>query len=134
MALVKRKVSRLYTDLDLAFGKNFFSDDIDKKIDVNSVKQSIKILLSTMPYERPFHPEIGSDIHKSLFEPMDAFTPGLIKKRIYNTIENFEPRVELEDVVVTSNYDLQVYEASIYFKIVGVPEPAILTLTLSRLR
>ena len=93
MALVKRKVSRLYTDLDLAFGKNFFSDDIDKKIDVNSVKQSIKILLSTMPYERPF-----------------------------------------QDVVVTSNYDLQVYEVSIYFKIVGVPEPAILTLTLSRLR
>ena len=65
MALVKRKVSRLYTDLDLAFGKNFFSDDIDKKIDVNSVKQSIKILLSTMPYERPFHPEIGSDIRHS---------------------------------------------------------------------
>ena len=66
MADTTGKKARIFKDFDMSFGINAFSGDINKKLDVNAVKQSIKNLLLTQDGEKPFHPEIGSPLYLSL--------------------------------------------------------------------
>ena len=70
----KERVNRIYSDLDLDFTRNPVTSDIVKLNDVDSVKRSVKNLIQTNHYERPFHPEIGSDIRGLLFENMTPLT------------------------------------------------------------
>lgn len=135
MAITQQiKVARLYKDFDMAFGKNALSGDIDKKLDVNAVKQSMKTLLLTRPYERPFHPELGSQLYGFLFEQM---RPGLgtsISTAVGQQIRNFEPRVDIIDIETTPDYDNETYEVTIRFMVRGLNEPQALTVSLTRLR
>ena len=66
--------TRIYKDLDLDFQQNTATKDIQKMLDVESVKRSVKNLIQTNHYERPFHPEIGSDVRALLFENMTPLT------------------------------------------------------------
>ena len=135
MAITQQlRVARLYKDIDMAFTKNALSGDINKKLDVNAVKQSIKNLLLTKPYERPFHPELGSTLYGMLFEQM---RPGLemsLARTVEQQILNFEPRVDILNIDVTPDYDNNSYEFSIRFLIKGINEPQDLSLNLTRLR
>ena len=135
MAITQQlRIARLYKDIDMAFTKNELSGDINKKLDVNAVKQSIRNLLLTKPYERPFHPELGSRIYTALFEQM---RPGLemsLARTVEQQILNFEPRVDILDIQVTPDYDNNSYEFSIRFLIKGINEPQDLSLNLTRLR
>jgi len=126
--------NKIYKDIDFAFGAHPETKDVLKKIDVNSVKQSLKTLLFTRAGERLFQPEIGGNLHALLFEPIDNITAEVIKKGIRNTIEKYERRVQLDLVDVFPKYDDNEYEISIYFTIVGINQPTSLTLTLERLR
>ena len=64
----KKRVNRIYSDLDLDFTRNPVTSDVVKLTDVEAVKRSVKNLIQTNHYERPFHPEIGSDVRALLFE------------------------------------------------------------------
>jgi len=128
------KIARLYKDIDMAFTKNALSGDINKKLDVNAVKQSIRNLLLTRPYERPFHPELGSRLYSKLFEQM---RPGLemsLSRMVEQQILNFEPRVDILGIEVAPDYDDNSYEVTIRFLIKGINEPQDLSLSLTRLR
>lgn len=130
----KQEITRVYKDIDMSFKVNALSGDIGKKLDGNSVKQSLMNLLMIAPYERKFHPEKGSPLANLLFENM---TPGLeqtIKIAIKQVIENFEPRVRIVDVDVTANYDHERYDITLRYYVVGVDEPQALSLNLTRLR
>lgn len=124
---------RIYQDLDLTFGVTA-TQDVAKRLDVNAVKQSIKNLLFTRKGEKLFRPEIGSDLHRILFEPMDFLTVDLLRDVITETIQKFEPRVRLEDVVVNPNYDSNSYDLTLYFYVIGIYTPVTFNLTLQRLR
>ena len=130
----KRTINRLYKDIDLSFKVNSLSGDIGKKLDVNAIKQSIMNLMMIEPYERKFHPELGSPLSGLLFEHMSPGLEQSIKVVIGQIIENFEPRVNLRTVGVRANYEKQLYEIGINYKIIGVDNPQGLSFNLTRLR
>lgn len=125
--------TRLYKDLDLTFAQTT-SKDVAKRVDVNAVKQSIKNLLLTRPGERPFQPDLGSDLYSILFEPMDTVTVETLKGVISTCIGNYEPRVRLQEVAVSPNYDTNSYDISLYFYVIGIYTPVTFNLTLQRVR
>ena len=126
--------NKLYKDLDVTFTAHPETQDVLKKIDNNSIKQALKLLLFTNIGERLFQPDVGSKIYGLLFEPIDPITTEVLKRSIENTIETYEPRVLLEGVDVVPNYDENSYEVSIYFSVLGINQPTSLTVTLERLR
>lgn len=123
MADLKPEISRYYSDIDLSFSANPFTDDIDKVYDVKAVKQSLKNLLFTDYYERLYHPEIGSPLAGLLFEPVDPLTAAAIEKAIEQIILDYEPRVQVVSVDVNGQPDNNSYRIQINFFVVGVDVP-----------
>lgn len=134
MAIESIKVSRIYKDLDLNFTNNPVTGDVAKKLDVNAVKQSLRILLLTNFYERPFDPGKGVNLRGYLFEPMSKVVSSSISNSIKNIIESYEPRVRVKSIQVVPNFDLNSYEVTVSFFVVGINKPQILTANLKRLR
>ena len=134
MADTKGKKARIFKDFDMSFGINAFSGDINKKLDVNAVKQSIKNLLLTQTGEKPFHPEIGSPLYGLLFENMRPGMETIISSRIEDVIGAFEPRCRLKVVETQSDYDRNTYNVSMFFHVVGINEPQSMHMELKRLR
>lgn len=128
------KYSRTFADLDLNFIANPVTGDVSRKFDENAVKQSIKNLVMTNHYEKPFHPEIGSQIYTLLFEPFSPMLKSMLERSIINTITNFEPRADLLGVDVTLNPDNNSVFCQIVFKIINTERPLTVDITLSRTR
>lgn len=108
--------------------------DIVKRYDEQAIKNSVKNLILTINYERPFHPEIGTQVNNLLFEPATPLLSALLEKTIRNTIENFEPRVDLTDVSAVINPDSNSVDISIQFTILNTQTPQNLKLVLERTR
>ena len=126
---------RQYSDLDLFFSKKATSKDISKVTDIQAVKRSIRNLVLTNHYEKPFHPEIGSGVRGILFEPMTPLTAHILTRKIEDVIENFEPRARLISVRAQPNLDRNEYECTVTFFVVNAPTELVdLTLFLERLR
>ena len=127
--------SRQYTDLDLFFGRKSVSKDINKVTDIQAVKRSIRNLVLTNHYEKPFHPEIGSGVRGMLFEPMTPLTAHILTRKIEDVIVNFEPRARLMSVTAFPNLDRNEYECTVTFYVVNTPTELVdLTVFLERLR
>ena len=102
----QNNTSRPITDLDLVFGLHPISKDIRKKNNVEAIKQSIKVLVLLNHYEKPFHPDLGCDIQKSMFELFEGkFTEEMMKSHILYTLESYEPRAEINEVIVDVKED-----------------------------
>jgi len=127
-------VSRTYADLDLNFGANPVTKDVNRKIGDRAIVTAVKNLILLNYFEKPFNPSIGSNVRRLLFEPMTAETGILLQKEIELTIANYEPRVKLRNVYVQSDYDNQGYNITIEFFIVNRLEPVTISLFLERLR
>lgn len=126
--------TRIYKDLDLSFSKHPQRGDVLKKTDVNSIRQSLKNLLFTMPKERPFQPYLGTDLYRLLFEPLDPITISALEQTIERTIQNYEPRVELQMIQIAPAVDDNAVDIGIYFRVRGTGTPGSFTTTLTRLR
>ena len=126
---------RQYKDLDLFFNKKNVSKDITKITDIAAVKRSIRNLVLTNHYEKPFHPEIGSGVRDMLFEPMSLLTAHVLTRKIEDVIENFEPRAKIIGVSAQPNLDRNEYRVTINFFVLNAPTELVdLTLFLERLR
>ena len=126
---------RQYTDLDLFFAKKATSKDISKVTDIQAVKRSIRNLVLTNHYEKPFHPEIGSGVRDMLFEPMTPITAHILTRKIEDVITNFEPRARLISVRAQPKLDRNEYECTIEFYVANAPTELVdLTVFLERLR
>ena len=112
---------RLYKDLALSFEKNANTKDVLQKKDVDAVKQSVRNLILTNHYERPFHPEIGSGVSNLLFEPLDPITANALTRTKGEVIANFEPRARVVSIDARPNLDTNSYEVTINFRIVNIP-------------
>ena len=126
--------TRTFTDIDLNFTAHPVTGDVTRKYDEASIKQSVKNLILTQNYERPFHSEIGSQVRAVLFEPVSPMTTMVLQRSIEDVINNFEPRVTLTSVNVSPNIDNNAYNISIYFKIINTETPTTVDLTLKRTR
>ena len=127
--------ARVYSDLDLFFGKKSSDRDVSVVTDVQAVKRSIRNLVLLNTYEKPFHPEISSGVRDMLFELMSPVTAVVLARQIENVIENFEPRARLTNVRTIPNYDRNSYAVTIEFYIVNTPTELVdLTILLERLR
>ena len=133
MATINRKV-RQFSDLNLAFTKNPVSADVTKKYDEEAIKASLRNLILTKNYERPFHPEIGCQIYYLMFENYDPIMKRVMEQTIKNTITKFEPRVNLENVQINTNEDANGVEVTIEFRIINTIDPIKLTTLISRVR
>lgn len=125
---------RPYADLDLKFRVNPSSRDIRPVKDLGAIKNSVRNLILTNKLERPFQPEIGSNLTKLLFEPADPITISLIKEDIINTIENYEPRVSLKLVEVEDYSDRNAYFVSVDFRVVSLNTEAQIEFYLERVK
>lgn len=126
--------TNVYKDFDLSFSFNPLTGDLGTKTDVNAINQSVKNLINTNFYERPFKPEMGSNIRAILFEPADVITTLDLKQSITEVITNYEPRVTLQDVIVQDQPDRNAYSISIVYRINGQNSVAQYDTVLKRLR
>jgi len=115
----KSRSTKVYKDVSLSFTRHPVTGDIAKLTDADAVKRSVRNLINTDFYERPFHPEIGSNIRKTLFEPVDVSTAEDLSTYIEECIVNFEPRVELKSVQVNATNDMNGYNVIIEFYLVN---------------
>lgn len=127
-------ITRKYTDLDLSFSAHPITGDILKKKDDAAIIGSVWNLLQTSFYERLFQPQIGSNLRRLLFEPVDELTSISIVDDIKLTIKNFEPRVDLVAINATPDYDNQGYNVSLTFFIINDQEPITINILLERIR
>ena len=129
------RAAQLYSDIDLFFGPKVGSKDVSKITNFTAVKRSVRNLILTNPYEKPFHPEIGSGVRDILFEPMTPITAYVLTMRIEEVIENFEPRARLVGVRALPNLDNNAYEVTIEFYVVNAPTELVnMEVLLERLR
>ena len=112
---------RKHRDLDLFFSRKQGSGDVNRITDVEAVKRSVRNLVLTNFYEKPFHPEIGSGVRDMLFENMSPLTAVVLAKKVEDVIENFEPRARLIGVRAQPNLDRNEYELTIEFFVVNAP-------------
>ena len=108
--------------------------DLVKRYDENAIKAAVKNLILTTNYERKFHPEIGSQIRGLLFEQATPMLGAVLERTIRQTIDNFEPRVSLDQVDCVVNPDNNSVDVSIFFTILNTQTPQFLNLVLERTR
>ena len=126
--------TRTFSDIDFNFTAHPVTGDLVRKYDEASIKQSVRNLILTRNYERPFHSEIGSQIRTLLFEPASPMTTVMLQRTIEDTINNFEPRVNLLQVDVVPNIENNAYNIKITFRIVNTQTPIDVDLILKRTR
>ena len=129
-----KRSARIYKDLNLDFQQNSATKDIQRVEDVDAVKRSVRNLISLNHYEKPFHPEIGSNLRGMLFENITPQISHYIGKQIEFLIKNYEPRCKLVEVDNRPNLDRNGYSVSISFYVVNVPNPVTVETFLERLR
>tara|TARA_X000000368_G_scaffold386696_1_gene346834 strand:+ start:345 stop:770 length:426 start_codon:yes stop_codon:yes gene_type:complete len=129
-----KRVNRQYKDLDLDFGLNSVTKDVNKLTDAEAIKRSVRNLINTNHYERFFRPELGSGLRGLLFEPMTEITTQFIKQKIIELLNFYEPRIRLTSVIVNNQMDENAYSVRISFNIIGTQAPVEVETFLERLR
>lgn len=130
---INRK-TRQYSDLNLLFTSHPTTADITKKVDEEAVKASIRNLISTRNYERPFHPEIGCQVFSLLFENFNPITTQVMKNTIRDVIQKYEPRAKLLDVNIRDLSENNEIQVEVFFKLINSEKPITLTSVISRVR
>ena len=126
--------AKVFKDLNLGFEQNTATKDIQKIKDVEAVKRSVRNLINTNHYEKPFHTEIGSNLRAMLFELMTPQMNHVISKQIENLINNYEPRCRLVQVHTQPMFERNGYACQISFYVQNYPDPVIVESFLERLR
>lgn len=122
----------IFSDIDFNFTPHPITGDIVSIKNDNAIKKSVYNLVSTAFYERKFHPEIGSNLGKLLFENQSPLLKNNIENSIKTVLSNYEPRINVTNVNV--NFINNDAEISIYYMITGTLTPLSLTLTIKRTR
>ena len=123
-----------YSDIDLDFIPHPTTKDVMKKTGVESIKRSVRNLILTNFYDRPFQSQIGSNALKLLFENASPITANFLTNAIRETLNNFEPRIRVDNLEVNFDVDNNGYNVKLFFVILNRNEPAIITLFLERIR
>jgi len=119
MPIIRQQKSRRFKDISLSFKRHPVTNDIIALTNEDAIKRSVRNLVETINTERFFNPLIGSGVRESLFELPDNNLRATLKTQIETSIRNFEPRVNLTDVVVNHPLDTNDLQVTVNFTIIG---------------
>jgi phage baseplate assembly protein W len=134
MAIVTTDIVREFKDLDLNFNIHPVKKDINRNLGPMAVINSVKNLILTNHYEKPFRPEIGSNVRRLLFENLDVVTATTIRNEIQRMIENYEPRASIINLKVNADFDNNGFKVYMEFYIVNQTSPVTINFFLERIR
>ena len=117
------RISQGFKDISMSFESNPLTDDLIALKNENAIARSIKNIVFTLPGEKYFDPEFGSDISAALFENIDDISGGMIEDQLRQSINNYEPRVNLQEVITSPNYDNNAFDVTIRYEIIGADVP-----------
>ena len=119
----QQRVKRKYKDISMSFETNPLNEDLIALKNSSAIARSIRNIVFTQPGEKFFNPEFGSRVSESLFEVVDEVSTIAIRDEIRSSIINYEPRVNLLDVLVNPNPDENEMNVTIKYEIVGIDIP-----------
>ena len=127
---------RHFSDLSMTFDEHPATGDLVRLHDDAAIIQSVKNLIFTNYYERPFQPWVGSGITGTFFENVSSLTKYTLQKSVYLLIKQYEPRVkvELKDIIVNDDIDNNALSVTIYMKVVNIEKDISAEISLKRLR
>lgn len=134
MPIQPKRTEVRYKDFKVNFTEHPIKRDLVLDTDSEAVKRSIKNLMFTDRYERPWQPKLGAGLKAYLFENIEYSTASTIRKRIISTIQTYEPRAKLQEVIVSVDADNNRYNAKIVFSVLNNPEPVTIETILERKR
>jgi phage baseplate assembly protein W len=134
MASITLNASKEYKDLDLNFLVHPVRKDINKLTNQMAIINSIKNIILTSHYEKPFNPDFGSNVRKLLFENLDVITASALEREIEQTISNFEPRVRVTSVRAIPDFNNNGFSIQMEFYIINQTSPVSISFLLERLR
>lgn len=123
-----------YSDLDLSLALNLNFHDIVPHTDIDAVKNSVRNLILSNYFDRPFQPALGSNVTAFLFEPADNFTISAMREEIKRVLKKFEPRVDTVIVEIVDNSDKNSYNITVGFRVIALDQRIDMTLYLKRIR
>ena len=126
--------TKIFSDIDLSFQPHPVTGDLLARYDDNAIKNSIRNLVLTRHFERPFRSALGSNVTSLLFELEGPALTALVEREIANVIANFEPRVELLNVRATINSGANSLTAVLEFRIRDTMRPMQMDLIIRRTR
>ena len=119
----QQRVSQSFKDISMSFETNPLNEDLIALKNSSAIARSIRNIVFTQPGEKFFNPEFGSRVSESLFEIVDEVSTIAIRDEIRSSIINYEPRVNLLDVIVNPNPDENEMNVTIKYEIVGIDIP-----------
>jgi phage baseplate assembly protein W len=126
--------TRTFRDLDLNFEIHPVRKDINILKNEFAIINSVKNLVLTNFYERPFQPQLGSNVRRLLFENIDTLVASQLERSIEETILNFEPRVQISKITALPRPDENKYAVELEFFVINNPNPITINFFLERVR
>ena len=117
------RVSKGFKDISATFQISPINSDLISLKNANAIARSVRNLVFTQPGDKPFQPTVGSRVSELLFENFDKLTATSIRSEIENTINEYEPRVKLNEVIVEPDFDSYEFNVTIKYFIVGIDVP-----------
>ena len=118
-----QRLSRGFKDLSASFQTNPLSNDLIALKNESAIARSVRNLVLTGQGERPFQPVLGTGVSRLLFENMDKLTASAIRSELRTTIENYEPRVEINEILVTADFERNAFDVTLQYFIIGMDVP-----------
>ena len=117
------RLSRGFKDLSASFQTNPLNNDLIALKNESSIARSVRNLVLTIQGERPFQPVLGTGVNALLFENMDKLTASAIRSELRTTIENYEPRVEINEIIVEADFERNAFDVTLQYFIIGMDVP-----------
>ena len=118
-----QRISRGFKDLSASFQTNPLSNDLIALKNESAIARSVRNLVLTGQGERPFQPVLGTGVSRLLFENMDKLTASAIRSELRTTIENYEPRVEINEIIVEADFERNAFDVTLQYFIIGIDVP-----------
>ena len=118
-----QRISRGFKDLSASFQTNPLSNDLIALKNESAIARSVRNLVLTGQGERPFQPILGTGVSRLLFENMDKLTASAIRSELRTTIENYEPRVEINEIIVEADFERNAFDVTLQYFIIGMDVP-----------
>ena len=118
-----QRISRGFKDLSASFQTNPLSNDLIALKNESAIARSVRNLVLTGQGERPFQPVLGTGVNNLLFDNMDKLTASAIRSELRTTIENYEPRVEINEIIVEPDFERNAFHVTLQYFIIGMDVP-----------
>ena len=117
------RLSRGFKDLSASFQTSPLNNDLIALKNESAIARSVRNLVLTIQGERPFQPALGTGVNNLLFDNMDKLTASAIRSELRTTIENYEPRVEINEIIVEADFERNAFDVTLQYFIIGMDVP-----------